>query len=171
MVLLFGFVAAGTVTNLFPTVVATLGYPDVISLLLTVPPYILAVITSFFNAWHADKTGERYFHITLPLYFAVIAFIIAATTTAIGPRYFAMMLMPAGVYTGYVVALGWISNTLPRPPAKVPNQPLYSCILHQLTLCSSEQPLLQQSMPFPILLQSTLHICTPKALDLATSSP
>ncbi len=29
-----------------------------------------------------------------------------------------MMLMVPGVYTGYVVALGWISNTLPRPPAK-----------------------------------------------------
>lgn len=118
MALLFGFVASGTVTNLFPTVVATLKYSDVNSLLLTVPPYVLAVITSFFNAWHADRTGERYFHITVPLYFAVIAFIIAATTTSIGPRYFAMMLMPAGVYTGYVVALGWISNTLPRPPAK-----------------------------------------------------
>ena len=119
MVLLFGFVAAGTVTNLFPTVVATLGYSNVDSLLLTVPPYILAVFTSFCNSWHADKTGERYFHITLPLYFAVIAYIIAATTTTIGPRYFAMMLMPASVYSGYVVALGWISNTLPRPPAKV----------------------------------------------------
>ena len=46
---------------------------------------------------------------------------VAATTTKIGPRYFAMMLMPAGVYTGYVVALAWISNTLPRPPAKVCN--------------------------------------------------
>lgn len=29
------------------------------------------------------------------------------------------MLMPAGIYTGHVVALAWISNTLPRPPAKV----------------------------------------------------
>ena len=119
MGILFGFVASGTVTNLFPTVVATLGYSDVDSLLLTVPPYLFAVFTSFCNAWHADKTGERYFHITLPLYFAVIAFIIAAATKTIGPRYFAMMLMPAGVYSGYVVALGWISNTLPRPPAKV----------------------------------------------------
>ena len=99
--------------------VATLGYSDVDSLLLTVPPYVLAVLTSFCNAWHSDKTGERYFHVTLPLYFAVIAFIVAATTTTIGPRYFAMMLMPAGCYSGYVVALGWISNTIPRPPAKV----------------------------------------------------
>lgn len=83
------------------------------------PPYALAVITTFLNSLHADRTGERYFHITLPLYFAVAAYIIAAATTSIGPRYIAMMLMPAGVYTGYVVALAWISNTLPRPPAKV----------------------------------------------------
>lgn len=75
-------------------------------------------MTSFCNAWHADRTGERYFHITVPLYFAVVAFIIAAATTTTGPRYFAMMIMVPGIYTGYGVALGWISNTLPRPPAK-----------------------------------------------------
>lgn len=119
MVLLFCFVASGTVTNLFPTVVQTLGYSNIISLLLTVPPYVLGVITTFCNSWHADRTGERYFHITLPLYFAVIAFIIAAATTKTAPRYLSMMLMIPGVYTGYVVALAWISNTLPRPPAKV----------------------------------------------------
>lgn len=119
MVLLFCIVASGTVTNLFPTVVGTLGYSNIISLLLTVPPYVLGVMTTFINAWHADRTGERYFHITLPLYFAVIAFIIAASTTTTAPRYVAMMMMVPGVYTGYVVALAWISNTLPRPPAKV----------------------------------------------------
>ncbi|KAL8665385.1 MAG: hypothetical protein Q9202_002278 [Teloschistes flavicans] len=118
MVLLFCFVASGTVTNLFPTIVKTLGYGNIHSLLLTVPPYVLGVITTFLNSWHADRTGERYFHITLPLYFAVAAFIIAAATIKTAPRYLAMMLMIPGVYTGYVVALAWISNTLPRPPAK-----------------------------------------------------
>ncbi|KAI9810738.1 MAG: hypothetical protein M1827_006076 [Pycnora praestabilis] len=118
MLMLFCIVASGSVTNFFPTVVATLGYSNIISLLLTAPPYILAVITALTNAWHADRTGERYFHITLPLYFAVVAFILAATTTSTAPRYVAMMLMVPGVYTGYVVALAWISNTLPRPPAK-----------------------------------------------------
>jgi MFS family permease len=118
MVMLFCIVASGTVTNFFPTVVATLGYGNIVSLLLTAPPYVLCVITAFINAWHADRTGERYFHITLPLWVCVAAFIIAASTTATGPRYFAMMLMVPSVYTGYVVALAWISNTLPRPPAK-----------------------------------------------------
>jgi len=79
---------------------------------------VFAVITTFLNTLHADRTGERFFHVTVPLLFGLAAFIIAAATTAFAPRYFAMMLMPAGVYTGYVVALAWISNTLLRPPAK-----------------------------------------------------
>ncbi|KAL2006869.1 hypothetical protein VTN00DRAFT_9537 [Thermoascus crustaceus] len=118
MVLIFCIVSSGSVTNFFPTVVETLNYGKIETLLLTAPPYVLAVITTFVNARHADRTGERYLHITLPLYVSVAAFIVAAATTGTAPRYLSMMLMVPGVYTGYVVALGWISNTLPRPPAK-----------------------------------------------------
>ncbi len=98
--------------------VATLNYTSVQSLLLTAPPYVLAVIATYLNATHADRTGERFFHIVIPLVISLVAFIIAATTTGVGPRYFSMMLMPGSVYSGYVVALAWISNTIPRPPAK-----------------------------------------------------
>jgi hypothetical protein len=118
MLMLFCIVFSGSVTNFFPTVVQTLGYGKIESLLLTAPPYILCVMTAFANAWHADRSGERYFHVTLPLYVAVAAFVIAAATTSLAPRYLSMMLMVPGVYTGYVVALGWISSTMPRPPAK-----------------------------------------------------
>ena len=118
MLMIFCIVASGSVTNFFPTVVETLGYGDIASLLLTTPPYVLCVITAFTNAWHADQTGERYFHATLPLYVAVASFILAAATTSTAPRYVAMMLMVPGVYTGYVIALSWISNTIPRPAAK-----------------------------------------------------
>ncbi|QSZ36684.1 hypothetical protein DSL72_006565 [Monilinia vaccinii-corymbosi] len=118
MLLIFGIVAAGSVTNFFPTVVATLNYGKIQSLLLTAPPYILAVITAMANAWHADKTGERFLHIVIPLCFALAAFILAAATTSTGPRYLSMMLMVPSIYTSFVVALAWISNTLPRPPAK-----------------------------------------------------
>ncbi|MCJ1233596.1 hypothetical protein MMC14_001554 [Varicellaria rhodocarpa] len=118
MVMLLCIVSSGSVTNFFPTVVKTLGYSNIISLLLTAPPYVLCVITSLLNAWHADRTGERYLHIVLPLCVCVFAFILGAATTSPAPRYVAMMLMVPGVYTGYVVVLAWISNTLPRPPAK-----------------------------------------------------
>jgi hypothetical protein len=89
------------VTNFFPTVVNTIQgelsdqvrQSNVISLLLTSPPYVLAVAVTYLNATHADKTGERYWHITIPLWVAVIAYIIAATTTHVVPRYLSMMLM------------------------------------------------------------------------------
>lgn len=119
MVILFCLATAGSVTYLFPTIVKTLGYSDITSLLLTVPPYCLAVLISSLNAWHADRTGERYFHVTLPVYFAVFAFIVAAAMTTIAPRYLAMMFMLPGVYSSMVVVFAWISNTIARPPEKV----------------------------------------------------
>ncbi|OAQ90426.1 MFS transporter [Purpureocillium lilacinum] len=118
LVLLFGNISAASITNFFPTVVATLKYSNVITLLLTAPPYCLGVITTFANAWHADRTGERFYHITLPLCLAMVTFIIAAATTNTAARYTAMMLMIPGLYSGFTTALAWISNTLPRPPAK-----------------------------------------------------
>jgi MFS family permease len=118
MIMLTGIVSAGGVTNFFPTVVQTLKFGNIETLLLTSPPYVLAVITAMANAWHADKTGERFLHVTIPLCFGVAAFILAACTTNTAARYVSMMFMVPGVYTGYVVVLAWISNTIPRPPAK-----------------------------------------------------
>jgi MFS family permease len=114
----YGFTATGTVTTFFPTVVKGLGKSNIATLLLTTPPYLIAVIAILANAWHADKTGERYLHVSLPPIISVVAFIIAVTTTAFAPRYLAMCLMVGSNYSGYVVTLSWISNVLPRPPAK-----------------------------------------------------
>ncbi|KAA8651413.1 putative MFS transporter [Aspergillus tanneri] len=99
MLLILCMVSSASVTNFFPTVVETLNYDRIKTLLLTAPPYCLAVICAFANAWHADRTGERN-HKYRP------------------PRYLAMMLMVPSLYTGYVVALSWISSTLPRPASK-----------------------------------------------------
>jgi hypothetical protein len=69
------------------SVVKGLGKSNVTTLLLTVPPYVIGVIAILANAWHADKTGERLLHVSLPPIVSVVAFIIAVTTTAFGPRY------------------------------------------------------------------------------------
>ncbi|KAL4956023.1 major facilitator superfamily domain-containing protein [Aspergillus filifer] len=62
MLLILCIVSSASVTNFFPTVVGTLNYGDIETLLLTAPPYVLAVITAFLNAWHSNRTEERYFH-------------------------------------------------------------------------------------------------------------
>lgn len=78
---------------------------------MTAPPYVIAVVICLLNAWHADKTGERYWHIVCPPVLAMAMYIIAVSTTGFAARYFAMCLMVGGTYAGYVVALGYISNS------------------------------------------------------------
>ena len=76
------------------------------------------MVTALANAWHADRTEERYSHVVLPVIVGVVAFISGAATTLLPPRYFSVMLTIPGVYTGYVVVLAWISSTVPRPPGR-----------------------------------------------------
>lgn len=66
---------------------AGLGKGTVDTLLLTTPPYLIGTIVVLINAWHADKTGERYLHIALPPVVAIIAFIIPLANTSFAARY------------------------------------------------------------------------------------
>ncbi|ESZ94247.1 hypothetical protein SBOR_5381 [Sclerotinia borealis F-4128] len=115
---IYGFTSAGAVTTLFPSVVKGLGKDNITTLLLTTPPYLIGVIAILGNAWHADATGERYLHVALPPVLAFISFAVAAGTSKFAPRYLALCVMVGANYSGYVVALSWISNVLPRPPSK-----------------------------------------------------
>ncbi|KAI5950939.1 hypothetical protein KGF54_004013 [Candida jiufengensis] len=110
--------AACSITNFFPSVVQTLGFNHTITLCLTAPPFVVAVFVTFFWAKHADKSGERTFHVIIPLVLSLVAFIIAVATLNTGARYFSMILMIPSLYSAFVVVLTWISNSCPRPPAK-----------------------------------------------------
>lgn len=60
------------------------------------PPWVVASILTCLNAWHADKTGERFYHITGWWWFSNIGFIIALSTVSNAGRYVAMFLMAFG---------------------------------------------------------------------------
>ncbi|RAL06956.1 MFS general substrate transporter [Aspergillus homomorphus CBS 101889] len=115
---IYGCTASGAVTTFFPSVMAGLGKNNIQTLLLTTPPYLIGTILVLINAWHADLTGERYLHMVLPPILAIVAFILAMAGTSFAARYVAMCIMLPGIYSGYVVALGYISNILPRPATK-----------------------------------------------------
>ena len=51
------------------------------------------------DALSADKTGERFFHISGWWWGVIIGYIIGTTTMSVGGRYVAMFLMAAG-YSG-----------------------------------------------------------------------
>ncbi|KAI0332944.1 MFS general substrate transporter [Cubamyces sp. BRFM 1775] len=103
--------------NFFPTIAGTLGFSTTVTLLLAAPPWILATIVCCISAWNADRTGERFFHICVPWWGVIIGYIIGVSTFSIGGRYVAMFLMACG-YSGFALTAVWVSNAVPRPPAK-----------------------------------------------------
>ncbi|VDC00197.1 unnamed protein product [Peniophora sp. CBMAI 1063] len=101
----------------FPTLSATLGFNTTISLLLAAPPWILSTIVTMISAYHADRTGERYFHLAVPWWGVIVGYIIGLSTMATGGRYVSLFLMACG-YAGFALTAVWVSNAVPRPPAK-----------------------------------------------------
>ncbi|KAH7906339.1 major facilitator superfamily domain-containing protein [Hygrophoropsis aurantiaca] len=103
--------------NFFPTLTATLGFNTTITLLMSAPPWIFASFCCLGNAWNADRTGERFFHIAGWWWAVILGYIISLCTMSIGGRYFSLFLMTTG-YCGFALTLVWVSSAIPRPPAK-----------------------------------------------------
>ncbi|KAK0469859.1 major facilitator superfamily domain-containing protein [Desarmillaria tabescens] len=103
--------------NFFPTLTETLGFSTTVSLLLCAPPWVFSAIICCLNAWHADRTGERFFHISGWWWGVMAGFIIGLSTMHTGARYVSLFLMACG-YGGFAMTLVWVSNVVTRPPAK-----------------------------------------------------
>lgn len=104
--------------NFFPTVVDTLGFGKVETLLLTVPPYFIGVMITIANNYFADRLRASSFNIMWPLALAIVGFAVGAATLNIGARYFAMILMIGGGHGANAVAIAWVSKTILRPRMK-----------------------------------------------------
>ncbi|KAF1958251.1 MFS general substrate transporter [Byssothecium circinans] len=101
----------------FPTLTATLGFPRIPTLLMSAPPWAFSCVVSLINAWHADRTQERFWHIVGPIIGGLVGFIISMCTENVAARYVALFLQ-ASAYAGFIVFYSWISSSFPRPPAK-----------------------------------------------------
>lgn len=101
----------------FPTLTGTLGFGYVETLLMSSPPWVFSCIVSLLNAWHADRTQEKFWHITGPIIGGLVGFIISMSTLNVAARYVALFLQ-ASSYAGFIVFYSWISSSFPRPPAK-----------------------------------------------------
>jgi Major Facilitator Superfamily len=103
--------------NFFPTLTATLGYSKTISLLLVAPPYVFMVIYSMGHSLASDRVGNRFWFFVYPIPITIVGFVVFMTTKSFGPRYFSFFLM-IFVFAQNGTCYAWISNALPRPPAK-----------------------------------------------------
>ncbi|KAL2789216.1 major facilitator superfamily domain-containing protein [Aspergillus keveii] len=106
---------ASATSNFFPSVVKTLGFSTVNTLLLTVPPYMVGLVVAIGNNWSADRLQNSSFHVMWPLAVAIVGFVVAAASLITGARYFAMILMVGGGHGANAVLLAWTQKTMIRP--------------------------------------------------------
>jgi hypothetical protein len=102
----------------FPTIVKTLGYSKIATLLLTAPVWFLTFLVSLGVTYTSGKTGDRSIHIICLLMVSCVGNIIVVSTLNTGARFFAMFLMPLGAVSAYQIIVAWVANSFPRPLVK-----------------------------------------------------
>jgi len=107
-----------TWTYFFPTIVKTLGYGKIDSLLLTAPVYVFGFFTSLGNAFVAARTGHRAILIMWPLAVDIIGNVMVISTHSTQVRYIGMFLMCAGSFLAFNVLKAWVGNTVLRRRTK-----------------------------------------------------
>lgn len=76
----------------FPTIVQTLGYSNIETLLITAPVWIATFFVSLIVTWSSGKTNDRSWHIICLMMVSVVGGVICTATTNTGARFFAMFL-------------------------------------------------------------------------------
>ncbi|KAI0025283.1 allantoate permease [Xylariomycetidae sp. FL0641] len=102
----------------FPTIVKTLGYGDVETLLITAPVWIATFLVSLVVTFTSGRFNDRSTHIILLMLVSVAGNVIVVATLNTAARFFAMFLMPMGAVAAYQIILAWVANSFPRPLVK-----------------------------------------------------
>ncbi|KAJ4015556.1 hypothetical protein NW752_007014 [Fusarium irregulare] len=105
--------------NFFPTIVRSMNLGNrTITLVLTAPPYLFGAAVSFLVAYSSDRFNERGYHISVPMVFAIIGFIISAATLNNAARYAASFFYCAGAFAANAAVYSWAASSLNQTPEK-----------------------------------------------------
>ncbi|KAI0555423.1 MFS transporter-like protein [Xylaria curta] len=110
--------SANNFKNYLPTAVASLGFSNTISLVLTSPPYLVATFASVAVSWSSGHFNERTWHITGSKALAILGFAVATATYNIGARYFAIVLFVGATYGVNNINLAWTAATVGQTDEK-----------------------------------------------------
>jgi hypothetical protein len=94
-----------------PTILGKMGYSSIDAQGLSAPPYFVAFLCALITTWVADKTQQRGLMLIATSIIGGTGYIILATVTTAGVRYFAVFLAAAGVFSTIPNILAWTLST------------------------------------------------------------
>ncbi|CAD6564658.1 MAG: hypothetical protein ASARMPRED_005625 [Alectoria sarmentosa] len=90
-----------------PTILAKMGYSSINAQGLSAPPYFAAYLFANITTFIADRTQQRGLVLITTSLVGGIGYIVLATVTTVGVRYFAVYLAAAGVFSTIPNTLAW----------------------------------------------------------------
>lgn len=113
ILLFLGFIVpTSSVSQLMPSIVKDLGFSSRATMLLTAPPYLVALVLKVAMAWNSDRTMQRSYHIVASVAISAVGFVLQAATTSTVPRYLGINLAFAGAVSSLPIALSWSNNNM-----------------------------------------------------------
>ncbi|KAB8257391.1 major facilitator superfamily domain-containing protein [Aspergillus pseudonomiae] len=107
-----------TWTYFFPSIVETLGFGRIVTLLITAPVYVFGFLSALGNSLIANRTNCRAVLIVWPLCIDIVGNVMVISSHATAVRYVGMFLMCMGSYSAFNVVQAWIASTIPRTRTK-----------------------------------------------------
>ncbi|KAJ5569288.1 hypothetical protein N7450_011774 [Penicillium hetheringtonii] len=114
----FSLVNAQSFKDFFPSILATFGFSELTTYLVQAPPYIIAYISALAIAYSSGKYQESCYHIIVPIVLGAIGTAVLISTLNVGARYFGMILLISGTYSGLNLQLSWETTLVPSPRSK-----------------------------------------------------
>lgn len=109
--------AASGFQNFLPTLTATLGYNETISLLLVAPPYLFMLVYSLLHSYLSDRFTNRFWFFIYPIPLSILGFVAFMNGNSFALRYTSLFAMNF-VFAMMATCYSWIAGAIPRPPAK-----------------------------------------------------
>jgi hypothetical protein len=105
-----GNVAFSSLPVFLPTILTDMGFSSVNAQGLSAPPYFVSFVTVIATTYWADRTQQRGLMIAVLTAIGGIGYVILATTTSVGARYFGVFLAAAGIFPAIGNVLPWVTN-------------------------------------------------------------
>ncbi|OGM49245.1 vitamin H transporter [Aspergillus bombycis] len=114
----FALVTAQSFKDFLPSIIQTFGFDTMTTYLVQAPPYAIAYIFACAAAWSCGRLQESTWHIVIPIFISAAGCSILISTLNVGARYFGIVLLISGTYSGLNLQLSWETTVVPSPRAK-----------------------------------------------------
>ncbi|RAL01365.1 putative MFS transporter [Aspergillus ibericus CBS 121593] len=93
-----------------PTILQDMGFTSINAQGLTAPPFFASFLVTIATTWLADRIQQRGLVIALFSLIGAVGYVLLATCTSVGVRYFGVFLAAIGVFPSIANILPWVLN-------------------------------------------------------------